>query len=370
MKLIVLRDNLKQGLDVVGRAIGQNLNLPILANILVSAEKGQIRLVATNLELTITKNISGKIIEEGGVIVSHQTISNIVNNSTSERINLETSKQGNLVVKGDNYEANLQLANRSEFPPVSEPNPDNGTAAVNSSTLRDALGKVVMAAEVSDLRPEISGVLFLGELENLKLVATDSFRLAEAKISGQQFENKKGEGFKFTLPLKAAQEITRVVKEGEEAAFHLEKNQFIFKTEDTTLISRLIEGSYPDYQAIIPKGIDTEVVISRNELSGALRLSSAFAGRTSDVKLRVKDKKVVEIYSSDSAIGENSYLIPAKITGPETEVSFNWRFLLDGLRGGTSENVFLGLNGNDRPAIIKNPEDESYFYILMPIKAD
>lgn len=353
----------------MGRAVGQNLNLPILGNVLISTEENQVRLVATNLELTITKDISGKIIETGSVLVPHQTLASIVNNSLSERINLETTKQGNLLVKGDNYEASLQLANRNEFPLISEVNPKNGIATTDSSVLRDALSRVIIAAEVSDLRPEISGILFLGELAALKLVATDSFRLAEAKISGQQFENKLGEGFRFTLPLRAAQELARILGDEEKASFYTEKNQFLFRSNDTTLLSRLIEGNFPDYEAIIPKEVDTKIVVNRGELSGALRLSSTFAGRESDIKLKIKDKKILEIYSSDSAIGENNYLIPAKVSGPDVEVSFNWRFLLDGLKGGTSENVSLGMTSSERPAIIKNPEDQTYLYILMPIKA-
>lgn len=369
MKLIILRDNLKAGLDVAGRAAGQNLNLPILGNVLISAKGAEVRLTATNLEMAITKTISGKVLEEGNVAVPCQTLSGIVNNSLSERINLETNKQGNLIVRGDSFEANLQLANPDEFPKIPEVKPREKEAVVDSAALREALNKVIVAAEASELRPEISGVLFLGELNLLKLVATDSFRLAEAKVSGGQFKNNLGGGFKFTVPLKTAQEITRVLRDEGNATFSVEKNQILIKTEETTLSSRLIEGEYPDYQAIIPKEIDTEIILDRDELSGALRLSGTFASRTNDVKLKTKDKKVLEIYSSDSAIGENNYLVPAKINGQEVETAFNWRFLLDGLKGGTSKEVLLGLNGSERPAIIKSPEDESYFYILMPIKA-
>ena len=369
MKLIILRDNLKAGLDIAGRAVGQNLNLPILGNVLVSAKGNRIGLQATNLELAITNLISGKVIEEGMIAAPYQTLVNIVNNSTSERINIETTKQGSATIKGDNYEANLQLASRDEFPVIPEIKTKESAISVKSPALRDALGKVVVAAEASDLRPEISGVLFLGELNNLRLVATDSFRLAEVKISGQQYKNNSGEGFRFTIPLKTAQELARILKDEGDTSFYIEKNQFLLASDDTTLSSRLIEGNFPDYQAIIPKEIDTEIILDRAELSGALKLSSAFAGRTSDIKLKVKDKKVLEIYSSDSAIGENNYLIPAKIKGPETEAAFNWRFLLDGLRGGTSKEVLLGLNTSERPAVIKNPEDEAYLYILMPIKA-
>lgn len=369
MKLIILRDNLKAGLDIVSRAVGQGLNLPILKDVLVSASENQIKLAATNLELAITRNVSGKIIEEGSVVIPYNTLANIITNTTSERINLETTKQGNLLLKGDNYEANLQAASQDDFPIISKVDRGGESISVNSSVFRDGLTKVVVAGETSDLRPEISGVLLWGELNVLKLAATDSFRLAEAKISGEQFKNNLKQGFKFTIPLKTAQELTRILKDEEEAIFYTEKNQFLLRTPDLTLSSRLIEGDFPDYEAIIPKEIDTEVLVNRNELSGALKLSSAFVSRTNDVKLRVKDKKILEIYSSDNTVGETSYLIPAKVNGPEMEAAFNWRYLLDGLRGGTTEQIFLGLNGSERPAIIKNPQDESYLYILMPIKA-
>lgn len=371
MKLIILRDNLKSGLDTVGRAVGQNLNLPVLGSVLMSAKGSQVRLAATNLELTITRDISGKVVEDGSVVIPYQTLANIINNSLSERINIETTKQGGVLIRGDSFEANLQLASQDEFPRIPQVSPKGGakTISITSSALREALSRVTIAAEASNLRPEIGGVLFLGELNTLKLVATDSFRLAEARVSGQQFKNNLGEGFKFTVPLKAAQELIRILKDEGDASLYTEKNQLLVVTEDTTLSSRLTEGNFPDYEAIIPKQIDTEVILDRGELSGALRLSSAFASHTNDVRVKVKDKKVLEIYSSDNAVGENSYLIPAKITGEDTEATFNWRYLLDGLRGGTSKDVFLGLNGSERPAIIRNPEDESYLYILMPIKA-
>lgn len=368
MKLVILRDNLKLGLDIVGRAVSQNLNLPILGNILITADRNQIQAAATNLELTITQKISGKIIETGSVIVPHQTLSNIINNSTSERVNLETTKQGGLVVRGDNYEANLQLMSLGEFPTISEAGPREKSVSVDSATIKDALTRAIVAAESSDLRPEISGVLFWGEVDSLKLAATDSFRLAEVKISSQQLQNKTGEGFRFTAPLKTSQELTRILKDEGDISFYTEKGQFFMLTEEATLSSRLIEGAFPDYKAIIPKEIDTEVLLDRAELAGALRLGSAFAGRTNDIRLKVKGK-TLEVYASDSAVGENNYLIPAKIKGPEIEAAFNWRYLLDGLKGGSGKEVFLGLNGSERPAIIKNPEDESYLYILMPIKA-
>ena len=142
----------------------------------------------------------------------------------------------------------------------------------------------------------------------------------------------------------------------------------LFETENTLLISRLIEGTFPDYNSIVPDETETKVLIKREELINALKLASSFVGKTNDVKISIKDKKVVEIYSGDNTIGENKYLIPAKIEGPGTEIIFNWKYLLDGIRAGSAKEVLLGLNGGDKPALIKDPGDDLYFYVLMPIK--
>jgi DNA polymerase-3 subunit beta len=368
MKLIILKNNLKVGLDIVGRAVGSHLNLPVLGNVLIKAANNQIRLSATNLELAISKNIFGKIVEEGSLTIPYATISSIVNNLTSERVDLETNKQNGLIIKTDNYQAVIQGIPEEDFPIIPKVEKQEGVVEVNSLALKEGLDRVIVAGEISDLRPEISGVLFAVETTGLKLVATDSFRLAEARISSDNLKIKIGQGIKFTLPLRAAQELSRIIKEEEEAVFYLDQNQFLFQTKEIEFISRLIEGKFPDYEAIIPKTTETEVILKREELVAALKLAGVFVGRVSSVNLRIKDKKVVEVSSKDPAIGENAYLIPAKVNGPPSEVSFNWRYLMDGLKGGDTEQVILGLNHEDRPTVIKNPGDDSYLYLLMPIK--
>ena len=147
-----------------------------------------------------------------------------------------------------------------------------------------------------------------------------------------------------------------------------ENNQVLFETKNTSIISRLIEGEFPDYKPIIPDDTETKINTKRDELISALKLASSFVSKTNDIKLSTKDKKIIEIYSGDNAVGENKYLIPAKIEGPNVEAVFNWKYLLDGIRTGVGKDVFLGLNGSEKPAMIKDPGDESYFYILMPIK--
>ncbi len=368
MKLIVLKNNLKLGLDTIGRAIGSNLNLPILSNVLIKVATNQIRLSATNLELAITKIIPGKVIEEGSITIPHAVLANIVNNITSERIDLEV-KNNNLSIKTDNYKASIQGVGESEFPIIPKIKEGKESVEIQSPAFKEALGKTIVAASISELRPEISGVLLITEPTVVKLVATDSFRLAEAKITDTQFKNNFERGFKVIIPLKTAQELLRITGDENVISIYTENNQVLFRTDGIEVISRLIDGNYPDYETIIPKNIDIELLVDRSELVNALRLVGSFTSKVNDVKIHVKDSKLVEIYSSDNALGENNYILPAKVSGTSIELSFNWKYLLDGVKSsGVSEKVFIGLNENNSPSMIKTPQDASYFYILMPIR--
>lgn len=367
MKLIILKNNLKQAIDSVGRAVGANLNLPILGNILIKAGNNQIKLSATNLELAITKTIFGKVVEDGGVTIPYGVLANIVNNISNERINLE-AKQNNLLVKTDNYEATIQGISENEFPIIPKIKEGKEALEINSTIFKETLEKVIIAAGMSELRPEISGVLLIVEPSEIKLVATDSFRLTEGKISGGQFKNNFEKGFKLIIPLRTAQELLKVIKEEEPVLIYLDNNQILFKTKDLEMISRLIEGAFPDYEAIVPKNLATEILVKRDEFINAVKLVSSFTSKVNDIRLKTEGKKILEVYSSDSALGENKYIISAKVSGPDIELRFNSRFLLEGIKIGKSEQIFLGFNGENKPAFIKSPEDTSYYYIVMPIR--
>ncbi len=367
MKLIILKNHLKAGFDVVGRATVSNLDLPVLGSVLIKAQNNQIKLSATNLEIAITKIISGKIIEDGSVAVPYSVISNIINNTTSERINLET-KNNLIIIKTDNYEAKITCSPENEFPIVPKVSEGNEFLELRGGTLKDCLAKVIIAAGVSDLRPEISGVLMSVDSSEVKLVATDTFRLAEGRIAGSQIKNTFEQGVSVIIPLKTSQELGRIVPEDDDVRIYIDQNQVLFKTKDAEAVSRIIEGKFPDYQAIVPKTTETQIVVNKEELSNALKLTGSLSNRVSEIKLKIDGKKVIEIYSSDNVLGENNYLVPAKVVGTGGQVVFNWKYLLDGVKALSGEQVSVSLNGDNKAAIIKAPGDASYFYILMPIK--
>lgn len=370
MKLIILRSNLKEALSAVERSISENNNLPILKNVLLKTYNGKIKIAATNLDMAITKLTSGKIIEEGGLTVPFGTFYNLVNNSDNERIVLET-QNNNLVFKTDNYNAKIQGIGMEEFPIIPKIENEENYLEFEGQIFKEAIAKVVNAAQVSEIRPEISGVLMDFQLTLLKFVATDAFRLAQKVINNNQFRNTFKEGFRAIIPIKTISEVVRIFPENQPIKVYFDSNQILVKNDDLELISRLIDGEYPDYEQIIPKAIDSEIIVNKGQLANAVKLASTFSGRTNDVKFQVNEsKKVLEVYSANQYLGENSYLLPIKLKGKEfKEVVFNWHYFLDGLKSVGQENLVFGVNGDSKPSVIKSQEDESYFYILMPIKS-
>lgn len=367
MKFIVIKTNLKDGLVVVNRGIGENLNLPILKNVLIETENNNIKLTTTNLEIAVSYNISGKVIENGKFTAPMNIISNLINNIQNERLNIE--KKGNkLEIKTDNYSAFINGLIADDFPITPKIKNKEEYLEIKAEVFKNALNQVLIAAQFSDLRPELNSVLFEFSLNNFKLAATDSFRLAEKTVNSEGFISTYKENFKILIPLKTAQELSRILKDGEVVKIYHDENQVLFKTEQLELLSRLLEGNFPDYNSIIPKKFGAEIVLNREEFINSLKLAGIFGSRSSEVVIGAQEnKKVIEVVSSDQIIGENKYVLPAKVQGKPKETTFNWRYLADALRVLETEEIFLGIVSDNEPALLKSPGDSSYIYILKPI---
>lgn len=367
MKLIILKNNLLEALNSVEKAIGDNVNLPILKNFFLEAGE-KITLSSTNLELAIKHSISGKISEIGSITLPFAIFKNIVLNLNSERITLD-QKEKQLLINAENYEAILQGQSPKDFPIIPEIQNKDQSLKINAGDFKEALSQVIIAAQYSDIRPEISGVYFDFDDGFLTMVATDSFRLAERKIESQKI-NSTIKKFSVILPLKTASEILKIINNPEqEIEIFIDPNQIVFKTESQEIISRLIDGNFPDYQAIVPKEIHTEININRQELMNAIKLASAFVGRANDITIKIgENKKFLEIYSSDTVLGENRYRIPIKHKGDAFTAVFNWRYLFDGIKIYKSEEVTLGLNAPDKPVMVKNSTELNLMYIVMPLR--
>ncbi len=368
MQLIILKENLKRALNIVDKAIKQNIALPVLKNVLIKTFNNRIKFSSNNLEIGINASSLGKIIEEGSITVPYVIISQIVQNIESEKIILETEKDV-LVIKTDNYHAKIQGINEKEFPIIPKIENTNDYIQIKGDVLKRYFNHIATAIQISDLKPEISGLLFNYQMSQIICVGTDTFRLIEKVIHKNEFTSTFSNSFQVIIPLKTIQDLVRMILDTEDVKLYIDQNQIVFQTEQWELVSRLIDGIYPDYDFIIPKETETEINLDTKSFFQSLKLVSNFSSKINDVKLQCTDKKILKVYSSNPYIGESEFLLPVKIKGKELpEVIFNWSYLHDVNKIIEEEELTLGFNHPDKPVVFRNKNNKSIFYILMPIK--
>ncbi|MCL4399722.1 DNA polymerase III subunit beta [Patescibacteria group bacterium] len=367
MKLIILKTNLLEALGSIERAIGENLNLPILKNFLIKALDGKITFMSTNLEIAVQHETSGKVIDEGEAAVPFSVFNSVVRNLSAERVTIE-KKGTKILISSDNYEGFIQDEDPKEFPIIPKISNLNKSLKIRTEILKDALKNTSVSVQYSTIRPEISGVYVNKSDEGLIFVGTDSFRLTEIKVLSSAFSSETGD-FSIIIPIKTVQEVVKMFNGADELSVFVDSNQVLFETEKEKIISRIIDGNFPDYKAVIPKSFKTEVSLEKDEFLNAIRLVSTFSGKANDVNLKSGEGgKFLEIFSSDSSLGEGRYKVPAKIKGEDFSVIFNWRYLLDGLKIYKNQNIDLGVNSSDKPAQIQDQKDKGVSYVVMPIK--
>ena len=374
MKIEVLKENLKNGLGVVERIVGKNLSLPILDNVLINTEDSFLNLSSTDLETAIKLWILVKIIKKGKVVVPAKLLSSFVSLLPNEKVVLEEKNQG-LHIECKNFKNQIQGFNPEEFPIIPEFK-DLEYLEVDNEKFCQGLSQIVDIASPSQSRPEISGIYFVFLKNSIKIAATDSFRLAEKNISMESSSVKRE--ISFILPQKPAREIINILsgKEGK-LKIYFSPNQTMFEFSmkevqhpEVQIISRLIEGEYPNYEEIIPKKFKTRVIIKRDEFLNQIKAASLFSGKINEVKIKADIKNnEVKISAQDPDIGESSSNITVKIEGEQIETSFNYRFLIDGLTNIKSSEIIFELSKEDGPCILKPVGDTSYIYVVMPIKA-
>lgn len=371
MNVIILKNNLKDGLWAISGARKDSGQLPILKNFLLETRDDKLCLSSTDLELGVIHTISAKIIENGSVTVPFSVFFQIINNISSERITLET-KGNSLFINTDNYKAKISIVARDEFPIIPHLTSVNASFSFDSSHITDVFSSVVPACHISDLRPELSGVLFSYKDSILLCAATDSFRLAEKTVYSKKYETSFDGDIAVIIPLKTVLEVIRLFSQKTDSSITVsfDEHQVLFENNSTKLISRLIEGTFPDYTAYIPKEFETEVIIDREDITSALKLTSSLTNRLNEIQFFTDEHlKNLTVFSSSQEFGENEYLLSAKISGSQTRVAFNWKFVLDGLKNIKTKTVFLGFNGEQKPSVIKSPDDPLFLYIIMPIKS-
>ncbi|MDO8669481.1 MAG: DNA polymerase III subunit beta [Candidatus Buchananbacteria bacterium] len=375
MKISCTQENLNQGLMVVSHIAYKNSNLPILSNILIKAEDKALTLSATNLEIGVTIQIRSKVEKEGEYSVDAKLFSDYVSYLPKERIDLEL-EDDNLKIICEKQKTKIKGQLSSEFPLIPKIEKNN-PYIVSVKEFKQAISEVVFAVSNSEARPEISGVFIGLYSDNIILTATDSYRLAEKKI--KLTDNKNNNERKIIIPVKTLNEVSRILgifkdnislENIENIEIYILENQIMFSYNGIDLVSRLIEGQYPDYTQIIPSSYKTLVKTNNKNLIKVIKTSSLFTKNgINDIKIELNsNSKEITIISSSSQTGENISKIEADITGEDNNIVLNYRYLLDGLQNISSDNIILEISNNNSPCVIKPDGKDNYIYIIMPIK--
>lgn len=365
MKIVCTQENLNKGLNITSHLAGKNVNLPILNNVLLEVREGLLYVSSTNLEIGIKTVVRGKMEKPGKITIPAKLLTDYIALQKPGNIQLEI-EDNDLLIQTDNNQTKIKGNPADEYPLI--PDVENDRALeLPISDLKSALGKVAHAATFNDTRPEISGVLFKMSDKKLVLAATDSYRLAEKVLNSKELSDINKD---IIVPLRTIHELMRVSPDSDDQKIKvfIEENQIKFLWDETSLVSRLLEGQYPDYQQIIPDNFQTEVNVDRDDMVKAVKMVSLFAKQGfNNVNLKFS-KKEISIAVANSQVGESSSRVECEMVGVENEIVFNYKYLLDGLSNMSSNKVIMGINSPTAPGLLKVKDDETFLYLIMPIR--
>lgn len=367
MKVTILKENLSKGLNVVGRVVTSRGSLEVLNNILIKTVKGRVCLSATNLEVGINYMVGAKVESEGAITIPARLFTEFINSLPSEKVTLDLDGD-TLNCKTDGYKSSIKGISADEFPLIPEIK-NKKTFSISGSKFRDAISLVSFAAATDDSRPVLSGVYMKIENSKVILAATDSYRLAENVIN---INGEKGKKEEIIIPAKTLIELSRILgelKDDTDVSVYISDNQILFEANGLDLISRLIEGQFPNYKQIIPENTETVSCLEKNEFANAVKVASLFAKENANsIKVAVKSKGRVEVISQASQIGDNTATLKAEVKGKDGEASFNGKYITDALSVIKDSDIELGISGKLNPGVIKSTKNKDYTYIIMPLR--
>jgi DNA polymerase-3 subunit beta len=373
MKVSVLQENLAQGLNIVSRAVSPRSTLPVLSNVLVATDEGRLRLSATNLELGITCWIGAKIEEEGSTTVPARTFTELVSTLSDQQVEMSLSvRTQTLNIHSGASNTDLKCIDSQEFPPM--PTPDAGDGIqIKVLDFKEMIQQVAFAASTDEARPILTGVLLTVNGDQLTLAAADGFRLSVRK---SVLSAPTSRPVLAVIPARALSELARIIIDGDEDVNMIlppDRGQVIFQMKDIQLVSQLIEGTFPDYEQIIPRSWETRSVLSTAAFLKACKQAEIFAREGSHIARinitpggELKPGSIV-ISGQSEETGSNQTEIDASIEGSALLIAFNVRFVREVLEVIKSPEMALETSVDTAPGVIRPVGEENFLHVIMPM---
>lgn len=362
MKFRCERDILAEGLAIAARAASNRPGaLPVLAGVRLALVGDVLTLTATDIELTICTDIEVAGIDDGAAVIPARLITEIVRNLPGGSVAV-TAREDEVLVSSGRSEFTVRPLALDDYPLLSEP--DTEAVSLSSAEVGDAFRQVVRAASTDESRAVLTGVLITAEDTGMKMVATDSYRLAVRDLPQSSMLES---GQKVLIPGKALNELQRLLAGAEELTVRLGARQAVFESGKTRLTTRLIEGEYPNYRNLLPTSAPNVLVVGREDLLDALRRARIFARGTSPVRLQLTaDELTLNAITQD--IGNAVERIDARYSGQEMEIAFNSDFLFAGVEATEGDEISLSVTEPGKPAVVRGVGHDDYLYLLMPVR--
>jgi len=375
VKITCKQQDLSRGLSIVSHAVSNRSTLPILANILLATDNGRLKLSATNLEIGINCWVDAQIHEEGTTTVPAKLLTDFVNSLPQAAVDITVPDDSNKVnIKSEGSDTNIKGMDASEFPLI--PSAEGGETPVimDAATLKEMIAEVAIAAADDESRPIFTGVLVQVGGEKVTFAAADSFRLAVRTSPLPGDDATRGD---IIVPARTMIELARVLPS--EGAVQMivtpNRSQVLFHTETIDLVSRLIEGNFPNFRQIIPKEHSTRAVVETKAFAARVKQAAIFARDSSNIT-RIKinggdssglEPGTVTIEATAEDLGDNVSVLNAAVDGPEQQIIFNVRYLADVLSVIDTPEVAIEVNAATKPGVIRPVGPADYTYVIMPM---
>ena len=371
MNVSVMQENLARGLGTVSRAVSTRATLPVLANVLLKTEDAGLKLTATNLEIGINCWVPGKVEAEGEITVPAKLLTDLVTSLPNQRIDLVLSaKDRTLKVTCGGSRSSIKGIEADEFPVVAAIGESPATS-VDARALRDALAEVVFAAASDESRPILTGVLTKLADSEMTLAAADNYRIAVRRVAmGRPVATETI----IVVPARSYAELMRILPDAEaqiDITVTPNKSQVLFHAEGIDLVSRLIEGQFPNYEPVIPTSHSSRAVLDREAFLSGARRASIFARDSANIvkiELGGEAGDGVAITAHAADVGDEADMLEANVDGQPTTIAFNARYLIDVLANLGADEAALELSGPLAPGVIKGIGKDDYVHVIMPVR--
>jgi len=367
MKVNVKLSNLTKALSVVSRMAGNASALPVLANVLISTDKNRLKLSSTNLEMGANYWIGAKVVSPGAVTAPGRLLADFINNLQDENIELEVEK-ANLKVTTPHHHTTLNGIEVEEFPSIPEIKA-SAALTIEAPELKKAINQVAVVASHDDARPVLSGVYIYNEGKTLYLVSTDSYRLAEKSLILPGAPKGK---ISVIVPARTMQELVRVLDESVETIeMAVEESQVLFRFGDGEIISRQIDGQFPNYRELIPQKSNTTVEIGVDQFANLAKIAGLFSQTNAGSVLIEADNgaQKLKLSSVASQVGQNVSEAEVKVDGADSQVTLNSRYISEALSTIDSDKINFSITGKINPCLIKPTDAKDFLHIIMPLRS-